>query len=318
MAQRASLQAIFLMGPTGAGKSDIALALVDQFPLEIVSVDSAMVYRGLDIGTAKPSRDVLARVPHHLIDLLDPAQSYSAGRFVRDALAAMAGIRLRGRTPLLVGGTMLYFHALLEGLADLPTADEELRHGFDERAARAGWPALHAELARVDPRAASRIEPADSQRIQRALEVFHVTGTPISDLQLTRAPFIPRASVARFIVSPNDRKRLHERIEKRLEAMMGEGFLAEVAALRARGDLTQDHPAMRAVGYRQLWSFLAGEFSQEEAVRRAFAATRQLAKRQLTWLRHHGDAFWYDPLESDATAHMSRKVQEVLGFGPRT
>jgi tRNA dimethylallyltransferase len=306
------------MGPTGAGKSDIALALVEQLPLEIVSVDSAMVYRGLDIGTAKPSHAIRARVPHHLVDLLDPAESYSAGRFVREALAAMADIRARGRTPLLVGGTMLYFQALLEGLADLPAADEEFRRELDERAAREGWPALHAELARVDREAAGRIEPNDAQRIQRALEVFHVTGTPISELQRARAPFIERANVARFVVSPSDRERLHERIEQRLAAMMDEGFLAEVAELRARGNLTSDHPAIRAVGYRQLWGFLAGEFSLAEAVRRACAATRQLAKRQLTWLRQHRDAEWYDPLESDATAHISEHVREALRFGPFT
>jgi tRNA dimethylallyltransferase len=318
MAPQDSPQAIFLMGPTGAGKSAIALALVEQLPLEIVSVDSAMVYRGLDIGTAKPSHAVRARVPHHLVDLLDPAESYSAGRFVREALAAMADIRARGRTPLLVGGTMLYFQALLEGLADLPAADEGFRRELDERAAREGWPALHAELARVDTEAAGRIEPNDAQRIQRALEVFHVTGTPISELQRSRAPFIERASVARFVVSPSDRERLHERIEQRLAAMMSEGLLAEVAELRARGDLTSKHPAIRAVGYRQLWGFLAGESSLEEAVRRACAATRQLAKRQRTWLRQHRDAEWYDPLESDATAHISEHVRQALGFGPFT
>jgi len=318
MAPEDSPLAIFLMGPTGAGKSDIALALVAELPLEIVSVDSAMVYRGLDIGTAKPSQAIRARVPHHLVDLLDPAETYSAGRFVREALAAMADIRARGRTPLLVGGTMLYFQALLEGLADLPAAEEELRRELDERAAREGWAALHAALARVDPEAASRIEPNDAQRIQRALEVFHITGTPISELQRARAPFIERARVARFVVSPGDRGRLHQRIEERLAAMIGAGFLAEVARLRARGDLTGDHPAIRAVGYRQLWGHLAGEFSLEEAIRRACAATRQLAKRQLTWLRQHRDAEWSDPLESDATAHISERVRKAMGFGPRT
>jgi tRNA dimethylallyltransferase len=306
-------QAIFLMGPTGAGKSDLALALAAEFPLEIVSVDSAMVFRGLDIGTAKPEHEIRARVPHHLIDLLDPAESYSAGRFVRDALTAIAAIRARGRTPLLVGGTMLYFHALLEGLADLPKADEALRRGLDERAAREGWPALHAELVRVDPKAALRIEPCDAQRIQRALEVFHATGVPISELQVARTPFIERAHVLRLVVAPGDRARLHERITQRLAAMMAQGFLAEVERLYARADLDADRPAVRAVGYRQLWGHLAGDYALEDAVRRAVVATRQLAKRQMTWLRHHPDAAWCDPIESDATAHLSRQVRAALG-----
>jgi tRNA dimethylallyltransferase len=317
MTQAPSLQAILLMGPTGAGKSDLALALVAQFPLEIVSVDSAMVFRGLDIGTAKPAREIRARVPHHLIDLLDPAESYSAGQFVRDALNAMSDIRARGRVPLLTGGTMLYFHALLEGLADLPSAHEDMRREFEERAAREGWPALHTELARVDPKAASHIAPGDAQRIQRALEVFHATGSPISELQAARTPFIERERVLRLVVAPRDREQLHERIERRLTDMMTQGFLAEVERLYRRNDLDRNRPAMRAVGYRQLWSHLAGECSLEEAVQRALTATRQLAKRQLTWLRHHQDADWCDPLESDVAAHMSRRVRQVLRVGAR-
>jgi tRNA dimethylallyltransferase len=306
-------QAIFLMGPTGAGKSDLALALAAELPVEIISVDSAMVFRGLDIGTAKPASEVRARTPHHLIDLLDPSESYSAGLFVRDAVAAMADIRARGRTPLLVGGTMLYFHALLEGLADLPTADEELRRELDRRAARDGWPALHAQLARVDPRAASRIEPADAQRIQRALEVFHATGAPISELQAARSPGIEPASVLRLVVSPRDRAELTERLARRLDTMLAQGFLAEVRRLFERGDLDPRRPAIRAVGYRQLWAHLAGEYPLGEARNRALVATRQLAKRQLTWLRRHRDADWFDPLEPSTIALMLRRVRPMLG-----
>jgi len=251
-------QAIFLMGPTGAGKSDVALALVQQLPLEIVSVDSAMVFRGLDIGTAKPAKEIRSRVAHHLIDVIDPADSYSAGRFVRDAVAAMSEIRARGRVPLLVGGTMLYFHALIDGLADLPAADDEFRRELDERAAVDGWPALHAELAARDPVAAARIEPADGQRIQRALEVMHATGSPISELQGMRTPLIARAEVLRIVVAPMERKALHLRIERRLALMMEQGFLDEVRQLHGRTDLDAGRPALRAVGYRQLWAHLEG------------------------------------------------------------
>jgi tRNA dimethylallyltransferase len=309
---KAAPQAIFLMGPTGAGKSDLALALVAELPLEIVSVDSAMVFRGLDIGTAKPSRGIRARVPHHLIDLLDPVESYSAGRFVRDAQVAMADIRTRGRVPLLVGGTMLYFHALLEGLADLPTADAGIRRELDERAVREGWPALHAELAALDPQAAARIEPGDAQRIQRALEVIRATGSPLSELQGTRAPVIDREQVLRVVVAPPERATLHARIEQRLTGMMAQGFLAEVARLHARPDLDADKPAIRAVGYRQLWGHLEGEYTLAEGVRRALVATRQLAKRQMTWLRHHRDASWFDPLEAAAPGRITREVAQAL------
>lgn len=312
---KGALQAIFLMGPTGAGKSDLALALAKELPLEIVSVDSAMVYRGLDIGTAKPSREIRARVPHHLIDLLDPAESYSAGRFVRDALAAIRDIRARDRVPLLVGGTMLYFHALLEGLADLPTADEEIRREIDERAAEEGWPALHAELARLDPQAASRIEPGDAQRIQRALEVIRATGSPISELQSARVPFIERDQVLRVVVAPPGRDTLLARIDRRLADMMTQGFLAEVERLHARSDLNADKPALRAVGYRQLWGHLGGEYSLEEGVRRTLIATRQLAKRQMTWLRRHRDASWFDPLEPAAPGHITHAVRQALESG---
>ncbi|MGH8262345.1 MAG: tRNA (adenosine(37)-N6)-dimethylallyltransferase MiaA [Steroidobacteraceae bacterium] len=300
------------MGPTGAGKSDLALALVEELALEIVSVDSSMVYRGLDIGTAKPSLPVRSRITHHLIDLLDPAESYSAGRFVRDALAAMQDIRSRGRVPLLVGGTMLYFHALLDGLADLPTADEDFRRELDERAEREGWPALHAELARLDPVAAERIDPGDAQRIQRALEVIQATGSPLSELQTARQPFVERASTLRIVLAPAVREVLHGRLETRLSSMMQQGFLEEVERLHARANLDAGKPAMRSVGYRQLWDYLDGRSSLDEAVYRVLVATRQLAKRQMTWLRQHRDANWFDPLESQSAGHITRLVREAL------
>jgi tRNA dimethylallyltransferase len=278
------LPVLMLAGPTGAGKTDWAIQLAERAPIEIVSVDSAMVYRGLDIGTAKPSPELRARVPHHLIDLCDPAESYSAGRFVVDSLRAIGEIHARGRAPLLVGGTMLYVRALLDGLATLPAAAPELRRELDARAAAVGWPALHAELARLDPVAAARIASNDSQRIQRALEVCYTTGEPISRLQRATASPLASFTVRYWLLDP-DRTVLKERIARRFDAMMAAGFLDEVRRLRDRGDLTAAHPAMRAVGYRQLWGHLEGRFGLEEGTRRAVVATRQLAKRQLTWMR---------------------------------
>lgn len=282
---------VLLMGPTGAGKSDLALELARQLPAEIVSVDSAMVYRGLDIGTAKPPPEVRERIPHHLVDLLDPAESYSAGRFVQDALEAIRAIHARGRTPLLAGGTMLYFHALLNGLARLPAANAAIRSELESRLAAEGSAALHAELRRVDPEAAARIHPNDPQRIQRALEVHRLTGRPISVLQRERPTHLTGIRAGRFVVSP-PREELHARIARRFEQMMAAGFVEEVRSLRARADLTADMPAMRAVGYRQLWQHLEGITSLEEAVRRGIVATRRLAKRQLTWLRALPQAEW--------------------------
>jgi len=279
------------MGPTGAGKSDLALEIAERLAAEIVSVDSAMVYRGLDIGTAKPAREDRERIPHHLVDLLDPADSYSAGQFVRDALSTMQAIQARDRLPLLVGGTMLYFHALLNGLARLPSADVEIRREIDARLARDGSKAVHAELERIDPEAAARIHPNDPQRIQRALEVHRLTGRPISALQRERLAPLAGARVGRFVISPS-RDELHERIGGRFERMMATGFLDEVARLHARGDLTSDKPAIRAVGYRQLWQHLEGQTSLEEAVRNGIVATRRLAKRQMTWLRALSRAEW--------------------------
>ena len=290
------LPVLVLTGPTGAGKTDWAIRLAESAPVEIVSVDSAQVYRGLDIGTAKPPPALRARIPHHLIDICEPTESYSAGRFVTDALAAIRDIHSRRRVPLLVGGTMLYLRSLLHGLASLPQADAPLRARLDARAAADGWPALHEELRRLDPEAAARIAPGDGQRIQRALEVWYTTGEPISRLQrASGVSALAGRPVRYFILAPKTRALLHERIAQRFEAMMAGGFLDEMKRLRARADLSAAHPSMRAVGYRQLWAHLEGQCSLEEAVRRAVAATRQLAKRQLTWMRGEALGRWIDP-----------------------
>lgn len=303
-----------LAGPTGAGKSDWALEAAGSLPVEIVSVDSAMVYRGMDIGTAKPDPAVRARIPHHLIDSCDPAESYSAGRFVTDALAAIGTIRARGHVPLLVGGTLLYYRALLRGLAPLPVASLEVRRELDARAAREGWPALHAELERLDPQAAARINRADAQRIQRALEVCYATGRPISELQRATASPLTGSRIRMWALAPADRAALHSRIEARFMRMLRAGFLEEVRTLHQRGDLTASHSSMRAVGYRQLWAHLAGECSLDQATQRGIAATRQLARRQLTWLRSEPALVWLDP-DSGATplswiADLSRELRE--------
>jgi tRNA dimethylallyltransferase len=303
------MASIFLMGPTGCGKTVLAVTLAERLPVEIVSVDSAMVYRGLDIGTAKPDRELLARAPHHLIDLCDPSEAYSAGAFVRDAERAISDIRNRGRIPLLVGGTMLYFRALAAGLAALPARDPELRRALDARAAREGWPALHAELARTDPAAAARIAPTDAQRIQRALEVHAVTGRPISHSYRADWRQDPGRNSLRLVLAPRDRVWLHERLARRLESMMERGFLAEVQGLYARGDLSPTHAAIRAVGYRQLWAHIAGEDSLDRARSRALTATRQLAKRQLTWLRAEPEALWYDAAAAATTEDVLEQVR---------
>ena len=288
---------VLLMGPTGAGKSDVALELATRMPVEIVSVDSAMVYRGLDIGTAKPAREVREGIPHHLVDVLDPAESYSAGQFLHDAMEAIGAIHARGRVPLLVGGTMLYFHTLLNGLARLPPADAQVRRELDARLASDGSVALHAELRRVDPDAAARIHPNDPQRIQRALEVHRLTGRPISALQRDRPVPLAGTRAGCFVISP-PRQDLHTRIARRFEQMMAAGFLDEVRHLRARSDLTADKPALRAVGYRQLWQHLDGAVGLEEAVRNGIVATRRLAKRQMTWLRALPQAEWLNSSEA--------------------
>ncbi len=291
--------AVLLMGPTGSGKSALAIRLAEELPLEIISVDSALVYRGMDIGTAKPALALRARVAHHLIDIRDPTASYSAGEFARDAHLAMQDIWRRGRQPLLVGGTMLYFHALSAGIAPLPTADLGIRAAIDAQAAEVGWTALHAELARVDPQAAARIHVNDPQRIQRALEVFRLTGTPISKLQQRRLSAFADVNVIEFAIAPLERAELHTNIEMRFKAMLDAGLLAEVRGLYERGDLSAEHPSMRAVGYRQLWRYLAGHCALDEATEQAIAATRQLAKRQLTWLRRRSAAQWLNSMHSE-------------------
>jgi tRNA dimethylallyltransferase len=275
--------ALLLLGPTGSGKSALALEMAQRRPVELISVDSAQVYRGLDIGSAKPSAAERAAVPHHLIDIRDPAERYSAAEFVRDARAAIAAVRARGRLPLLVGGTMLYAKALRDGLAELPAADAAIRAAIDADAQRIGWPALHARLAALDPQTAARLAPNDAQRIQRALEVIEVAGRPMSALLAQPAADRSRLDVVSLL--PVDRAQLHRRLEQRFDAMLTRGFLDEVRALKQRGDLTAELPSMRSVGYRQAWAYLDGRNSHAEFRAAAIAATRQLAKRQFTWLR---------------------------------
>ncbi|AVB24180.1 tRNA (adenosine(37)-N6)-dimethylallyltransferase MiaA [Pseudomonas syringae pv. syringae] len=301
--------AIFLMGPTAAGKTDLAIELTKVLPCELISVDSALVYRGMDIGTAKPSKTQLAEHPHRLIDILDPAQSYSAADFRSDALAAMAEITARGNIPLLVGGTMLYFKALLDGLADMPAADAQVRAQLEADAQAFGWQALHDQLAVVDPVSAARIHPNDPQRLIRALEVYRVSGMSMTahreqqTAQSTEAAASGRQqlpyTVANLAIAPADRKVLHQRIALRFEQMLDQGFLDEVLALRSRGDLHSGLPSIRAVGYRQVWDHLDGKLTRDEMQERGIIATRQLAKRQFTWLRSWNDLHWLDSLASD-------------------
>ena len=307
-----STPVVCLMGPTASGKTDIAVSLVKRFPFEIVSVDSALVYRGMDIGTAKPDSATLARAPHRLIDIRDPEDSYSAGEFVRDARGAIEEIRGAGRIPLLVGGTMMYFRALTGGIAELPAADAEIRAAIDAQARTAGWPALHAQLEEFDPEAAGRIKPTDSQRLQRAIEVYRISGRPLSDWQREAAAPPSDLEFSKFALLP-PRPILHERIEKRLKHMIMNGFIEEIEALRGREGLRRDAPSMRAVGYRQLWAHVAGEASLEEAEYRALVATRQLAKRQFTWLRSEQELASFDPLEVDAADAISRILGKKLG-----
>lgn len=281
------LDAIAIVGPTASGKTAAALALAHalQGEAEIISVDSALVYRGMDIGTAKPSRQELAAVPHHLIDTIDPLQSYSAAEYARDATKLIGEIHARGRTPLLVGGTMLYLKALLEGLNDIPAADPQVREAIQARAAQDGWPALHAELMQVDPVTAARLAPGDSQRVGRALEVWTATGQTLSSFHQSAKAAAPDWHIPVLSLEPQDRSWLHQRIAQRFALMMAQGFLDEVRQLRARGDLNPDLPSMRCVGYRQAWQGLDEGWSEKEIAERGIFATRQLAKRQITWLR---------------------------------
>jgi len=277
--------AIALIGPTASGKTDLALEIAARLPVEIVSLDSAQVFVGMDIGTAKPERETLARFPHHLIDLVTPEESYSVARFRADALRAMNEIAARGNVPLLVGGTMLYFKALVDGLAEMPAADPALRAALDAEAREKGWPALHAELARLDPQTAARLAPNDSQRIQRALEVVRLAGRPLGDFWETqRAAALPFRLLTVALVAP-ERRALHERIARRFHAMLDAGLVAEVESLRAQYRLHAGLPAMRCVGYRQVWEMLEGRLPASELAERGIVATRQLAKRQITWLR---------------------------------
>ncbi len=312
---------IGLAGPTASGKSAASLAIAQRWPVEIISVDSALVYRGMDIGTAKPSAAELAQVPHHLINILDPLQSWSAADFVRDATRLVDDINSRGRVALLVGGTMLYFKALLVGLDDMPQADAAVRGAIDARARELGWPALHTELARVDPVTAARLPPLDSQRIQRALEVFELSGQPLSSFQTGRTtnPDSPLAPGHLISLEPQDRAWLHARIAQRFDAMLAEGFIDEVKRLRARGDLTTDLPSMRCVGYRQAWEILdsygntLGPAQLAELRELGLAATRQLAKRQLTWLRSMPQRRVIACDAPDALARVLESVQALLG-----
>ncbi len=307
--------AILLMGPTAAGKTDVAISLCKRFPCDIVSVDSALVYRGMDIGTAKPDADTLQRAPHRLIDIRDPEESYSAGDFVRDACREIDEIFARGRIPLLVGGTMMYFRALTEGFAELPAANPEIRANIDAEAAKSGWPAMHAELQQVDPVAAERINPNDSQRIQRALEVHRISGKSLSDWHADDKGAVPLPGVEfiKVALQTPTRKDLHERIEARLKVMINKGFTDEVRMLQKRVGLHPGSSSMRAVGYRQFWPYAAGECSLEEAAAKALVATRQLAKRQLTWLRSESSVTSFDPLEAGAidaiSAHLAIRLK---------
>jgi len=297
------------MGPTASGKTGVAISLCKRFPLDIISVDSALVYRGMDIGTAKPDVATLRRAPHRLIDIRDPEESYSAGDFVRDARAEMDAIFATRRVPLLVGGTMMYFRALTEGIAELPPADAGIRAGIDADAQQLGWPAMHERLQNVDPKAAKRIKPNDRQRIQRALEVYLASGKALSAWQESHGgPVQKDVRFVKFALQPATRKLLHERIEKRLNFMLNNGFVEEVKVLRERKELTSEHPSMRSVGYRQLWQHLDGDCSLEQAAAKALAATRQLAKRQITWLRSEQGLKSFDPLEADTIDAISASL----------
>lgn len=304
---------VCIAGPTAAGKSASTLALAQEWPIEIINVDSATIYRGMDIGTAKPSRAEQERIPHHLLDILDPAESYSAAAFRHDALRLIDEIEARGRIPLLCGGTMLYYKALRDGLDDLPQADANVRAQLDAEAAERGWPAMHRELADIDPTTAARLAPNDSQRVQRALEIYRLTGTPMSQL-LSKRSANAQENAARYVtisLEPSNRLVLHERIRQRYMAMIDQGLLEEVRTLRQRPDLHPGLPSIRCVGYRQLWDHLDGKTAFEEAIEQAIAATRQLAKRQLTWLRSQPDRLVVDCLADDAAQQVAALARGI-------
>jgi tRNA dimethylallyltransferase len=305
--------AILLMGPTASGKTAVAMALADRFPVELVSVDSAQVFRDMDVGTAKPDRDTLARYPHRLIDIISPEQSYSAARFRADALAAMAEITGAGKVPLLVGGTMLYFRALLHGLADLPQADAALRAEIDGEAAAEGWPALHAKLALFDPSTAARLHPTDSQRLQRALEIYRLTGRPMSELLAASERQKPPFDLLSIGLLPSERAVLHERIAHRFDEMLLAGLDEEVRMLRTKYGLHLNLPSMRCVGYRQTWEAQEGIIPHKELRDRGIFATRQLAKRQITWLTNSFTAENYDCLDPALAGRIATRVAAFLG-----
>ncbi|MAD47489.1 MAG: tRNA (adenosine(37)-N6)-dimethylallyltransferase MiaA [Oceanospirillaceae bacterium] len=292
MSSRDLPPAIFLMGPTASGKTALALELADKYPCEIISVDSALVYKGMDIGTAKPDADTLARAPHRLIDLIDPADSYSAATFRDDALREMADITAAGKVPLLVGGTMMYFKFLRDGAAELPSSVPEVRERLLAEGQAQGWPAMHEKLAQIDPDSAARLKPMDSQRIQRALEVYEVSGKTLSQYWAEQQTEPLPYHVVNLAVCPEERKVLHQRIALRYRQMLAMGFIDEVKALYNRGDLNINMPSVRCVGYRQVWDWLDGKYDYDEMVERGIIATRQLAKRQITWLRSWPDLHW--------------------------
>ena len=295
------------MGPTASGKTDLAIDLCQHFDTEVISVDSALVYKGMDIGTAKPNAEELAKAPHRLIDIIDPAESYSMADFRSDALAHIKELHAQGKVPLLVGGTMMYFKGLLEGLSPLPEADEAVRAQLENEAKEQGWPALHQQLQQIDPQAAAKINANDSQRINRALEVYRISGKTMTELQQNKAQALD-FPVYQFAIAPSDRKVLHQRIEKRFKIMLEQGFENEVLSLYNRDDLHPDLPSIRCVGYRQMWDYIAGEIDYDEMVFRGVAATRQLAKRQLTWLRGWSDLTW---LESGDSENLQRIVSSL-------
>ena len=298
--------AIFLMGPTASGKTDLAIQLRQQLPVEVISVDSALIYRGMDIGTAKPSKAELALAPHRLIDICDPAESYSAMNFRHDALREMQDITAQGKIPLLVGGTMLYYKALLEGLSPLPSADEKVRSEIEAKAALIGWGGLHQELSKIDPISAKRINPNDSQRINRALEVFYLTGKTLTELTAQKGEALPY-DILQFAIAPEQREVLHLRIEQRFHNMIELGFQQEVEKLYRRPDLNENLPSIRCVGYRQMWEYLRGDYDHDEMVFRGICATRQLAKRQITWLRG-----WTSPIQWLDSLQPAQALEKVL------
>lgn len=305
--------AIFLMGPTASGKTDLAIALRQHLPVEVISVDSALIYKGMDIGTAKPSKVEQQFAPHRLIDILDPAESYSVMNFREDALREMAEISATGKIPLLVGGTMLYYKALLEGLSPLPSADPVIRAQIEARAEKIGWAGLHTELLNIDPIAANRINPNDSQRINRALEVFYISGKTLTELTAEQGESIPY-QITQFAIAPQERTVLHQRIEQRFHKMIELGFEQEVRSLFERGDLHSDLPSIRCVGYRQMWEYLEGKIDLDEAIFKGICATRQLAKRQITWLRGwNSELEWLDSLDFQGSLHkMLEKMEQKL------